>query len=157
LSTANEGWGNFRKFSTIPNVDWQDPRVQLIDLSGDGFPDVLIDRGDNFVWYRSKGAEGFEAPRRIPNAHDAATRPMLVFNDARTSIQFADMTGDGLPDLVRIRNGEIAYWPSLGFGRFGEMIRMRGLVPFAAAADLWNPSRIRLSDVDGSGTTDVIH
>jgi hypothetical protein len=61
--TANEGWGNFRKFSTIPNVDWQDPRVQLIDLSGDGFPDVLIDRGDNFVWYRSKGAEGFEPPK----------------------------------------------------------------------------------------------
>ncbi|NJL73003.1 MAG: hypothetical protein HC888_16370 [Candidatus Competibacteraceae bacterium] len=46
------GLGNFRKFTTIPNIDWQDPRVQLIDLSGDGFPDVLIDRGDWMAWYR---------------------------------------------------------------------------------------------------------
>jgi hypothetical protein len=89
---------------------------------------------------------------------DAVTRPMVVLNDARTSIQFADMTGDGLPDLVRIRNGEIAYWPSLGYDRFGgEIIHMRGLSPFAKAGELWNPIRIRFSDVDGSGTTDVIH
>ncbi|MFV8753052.1 SpvB/TcaC N-terminal domain-containing protein [Nannocystaceae bacterium ST9] len=155
--TANEGWGNFRRFSAIPNIDWQDPRVQLIDVSGDGFPDVLIDRGDSFAWYRSKGAEGFEAPKRVPNVHDAQSKPTLVFHDARTSIQFADMTGDGLPDLVRIRNGEVAYWPNLGFARFGAMIRMRGLSPFAPAANLFDPGRIRLADVDGSGTTDLIY
>jgi RHS repeat-associated protein len=155
--TANEGWGNFRKFSTIPNIDWQDPRVQLIDLSGDGFPDILIDRGDWFTWYRSKGSEGFEAPRRIPNVQDAATKPVLVLHDACVSIQFADMTGDGLPDLVRIRNGEVAYWPSLGYGRFGNMIRMGGLSPFAVASDLFDPSRLRLTDVEGSGTTDLIY
>jgi RHS repeat-associated protein len=154
--TANEGWGNFRRFSTIPNIDWQDPRVQLIDVSGDGFPDVLIDRGDAFAWYRSKGAEGFEAPKRIPNTHDAATRPMLVFHDPRTSIQFADMTGDGLPDLVRIRNGEVVYWPCLGFGRFGKMIRMGGLSPFAGG-DAFDAGRVRLADVDGSGVTDLIY
>ncbi|WP_280524073.1 toxin TcdB middle/C-terminal domain-containing protein, partial [Enhygromyxa salina] len=67
------------------------------------------------------------------------------------------MTGDGLPDLVRIRNGEVAYWPCLGFGQFGQMIRMRGLSSFASASDLFHPSRIRLSDVDGSGTTDLIY
>ncbi|PRQ06642.1 SpvB/TcaC N-terminal domain-containing protein [Enhygromyxa salina] len=155
--TDNEGWGNFRKFSTIPNIDWNDPRLQLIDVSGDGFPDVLIDRGDHFTWYRSKGADGFDAPKRIPNTHNTASRPTQVFNDARTSIQFADMTGDGLPDLVRIRNGEVAYWPCLGFGQFGQMIRMRGLSSFASASDLFHPSRIRLSDVDGSGTTDLIY
>ncbi|PRQ09355.1 SpvB/TcaC N-terminal domain-containing protein [Enhygromyxa salina] len=155
--TEDEGWGNFRKFSTVPNIDWQDPRVQLIDLAGDGFPDVLVDRGDNFGWYRSKGVDGFEAPKQIPNTHDAASRPMLVFNDARISIQFADMTGDGLPDLVRVRNGEVAYWPCLGFGQFGRMIRMGGLSSFASASDLFHPSRVRLSDVDGSGTTDLIY
>ena len=29
------------------------------------------------------------------------------------------MNGDGLADLVRIRNGEVCYWPNLGYGRFG--------------------------------------
>ena len=27
------------------------------------------------------------------------------------------MSGDGLTDLVRIRNGEVCYWPNLGYGR----------------------------------------
>ncbi|NJK31765.1 MAG: hypothetical protein HC927_04710, partial [Deltaproteobacteria bacterium] len=131
--------------------------MQLIDLSGDGFPDILIDRGQTFAWYRSKGAEGFEAPRIVPNPGDDQCKPTLLFSDARTVVQFADMTGDGMPDLVRIRNGEVCYWPSLGHGRFGAMIRMRGLSPFAKAADLFHPNRVRLADVDGSGTTDLIY
>ena len=29
------------------------------------------------------------------------------------------MTGDGLQDIVLLRNGNVAYWPNLGHGRFG--------------------------------------
>ena len=32
--------------------------------------------------------------------------------------------GDGLTDLVRIRNGEVCYWPNLGYGRFGAKVTM---------------------------------
>ena len=28
-------------------------------------------------------------------------------------------SGDGLADIVRIPNGEVCYWPNLGYGRFG--------------------------------------
>ena len=31
---------------------------------------------------------------------------------ATQSIYLADMSGDGLSDLVRIRNGEVCYWPN---------------------------------------------
>ena len=34
------------------------------------------------------------------------------------------MSGDGLTDLVRIRNGEVCYWPNLGYGRFGAKVTM---------------------------------
>ena len=34
------------------------------------------------------------------------------------------MTGDGLSDIVRIRNGEICYWPNRGYGRFGAKVEM---------------------------------
>jgi RHS repeat-associated protein len=157
---ANEphggGWGDFRSFSSIPNIDWQDPRLTLIDLSGDGFPDVLFDRGRDFVWYRSKGAEGFDTPRVVPHTGDDRSRPVVWFSDRSTAIQFADMTGDGLVDIVRIRNGEVVYWPSLGYGRFGTMVRMRGLTPFDAA-DLFDPGRVRMADVDGNGATDIIY
>ena len=31
----------------------------------------------------------------------------------------ADISGDGLTDILRVRNGDIYYWPNLGYGRFG--------------------------------------
>ncbi|WP_146155604.1 FG-GAP repeat domain-containing protein, partial [Enhygromyxa salina] len=130
--------------------------VQLIDLSGDGFPDLLLDRGRDFVWYRSKGAEGFESPRVVPNPGDDRSKPVVLFSDPRMAIQYADMTGDGLVDIVRIRNGEVVYWSNLGYGRFGPMIRMGGLSAFAAGRS-FEPGRVRLADVDGSGATDLIY
>ncbi len=154
--TADEGWEAFRSFGSIPNIDWQDPRMQMIDLSGDGFPDILIDRGETFEWYRSKGTEGFEGPYIVPNPGDDSGRPVLLFNDARTTIQFADMTGDGLADLVMIGACEVCYWPNLGHGRFGAKIAMRGLVPFDAP-DRFDPKRIRLADTDGTAATDIVY
>ena len=35
-------------------------------------------------------------------------------------------SGDGLVDIVRVRNGEICYWPNLGHGRFGRKVTMSG-------------------------------
>ncbi len=32
--------------------------------------------------------------------------------------------GDGLPDWVRLRNGEVCYGPNLGYGRFGAKVTM---------------------------------
>ena len=40
------------------------------------------------------------------------------------------MSGDGLSDLVRIRNGEVCYWPNLGYGRFGAKVTMDGAPVF---------------------------
>ncbi|PRQ08098.1 SpvB/TcaC N-terminal domain-containing protein [Enhygromyxa salina] len=152
----DDRWGNFRSFAAVPNIDWQDPNLQLIDLVGDGFPDLLLPHANGFAWYRSRGAEGFEAPRVVMHPGDDRSRPVLLFSDRQSSVQFADMTGDGLVDLVRIRNGEIAYWPNLGHGRFGPIVRM-GDVPAFAAPDLFSPDRLRLADVDGSGTTDLLY
>ncbi|NJL73231.1 MAG: hypothetical protein HC888_17670 [Candidatus Competibacteraceae bacterium] len=33
--TEQEGWGSFRRLGSVPNINWQDPRLQLIDLTGD--------------------------------------------------------------------------------------------------------------------------
>src|SRR5262249_40648841 len=71
-------------------------------------------------------------------------------------IYLADMSGDGLVDLVRIRSGEVSYWPSLGYGRFGPMVTM-DKPPCFDLPDQFDRRRIRLADVDGSGTTDIIY
>jgi RHS repeat-associated protein len=66
------------------------------------------------------------------------------------------LSGDGLTDIVRIRNGEVCYWPNLGYGRFGAKVTMDN-APWFEAQDLFDGRRIRLADIDGSGTTDVIY
>ena len=67
------------------------------------------------------------------------------------------MSGDGLTDLVRIRNGEVCYWPNLGYGRFGAKVTMDNAPWFdapgpvrSAAASGWPTSTV-------SGTTDIIY
>ena len=66
------------------------------------------------------------------------------------------MSGDGLTDLVRIRNGEVCYWPNLGYGRFGAKVTMDN-APWFDDPDQFDHKRIRLADIDGSGTTDIIY
>jgi hypothetical protein len=60
------------------------------------------------------------------------------------------MVGDGLSDIVRIRYSEVCYWPNLGYGRFGTKVTM-GNAPVLERPDLFDPRRIHLADIDGSG------
>jgi len=71
-------------------------------------------------------------------------------------IFLADLSGDGLVDLARIRNGEVCYWPNLGYGNFGAKVSMEN-APWFDDADIFSQQRVRLADVDGSGTTDIIY
>ena len=87
---------------------------------------------------------------------DEEKGPHLVFADGTQSIYLADLSGDGLTDLVRIRNGEVCYWPNLGYGRFGAKVTMDN-APWFDRPDLFDQQRIRLADIDGSGTTDLIY
>ena len=66
------------------------------------------------------------------------------------------MSGDGLADLVRVRNGEVCYWPNRGYGRFGAKVAMDN-APCFDAPDSFDQKRVRLADIDGSGTTDLIY
>ena len=82
--------------------------------------------------------------------------PRLVFADSTQSIYLADMSGDGLTDLVRIRNGEVCYWPNTGYGHFGVKITLDNS-PWFDNLDQFDQRRIRIADIDGSGTTDIIY
>src|SRR5262249_38180856 len=100
--------------------------------------------------------EGFGAPIRVPKPKDEDEGPAIVFADGDQAIFLADMSGDGLTDIVRIRNGEVCYWPNLGYGRFGTKVAM-DRAPWFDANDLFDQKRIRLADIDGSGDTDIIY
>ncbi|WP_409071735.1 SpvB/TcaC N-terminal domain-containing protein [Burkholderia ubonensis] len=152
----DEGWQSFRPFTSRLNRDTRDPNLKFIDLDGDGHADVLITEQDVFSWHHSLAEEGFGPAQRFRQALDEERGPRLVFADGTQSIYLADMCGDGLTDLVRIRNGAVCYWPNLGYGRFGAKVTMDN-APWLDHPDQFDQRRVRLADIDGSGTNDIIY
>ena len=153
---GEEGWQPFRPFTSRLNRDTRDPNLKFIDLDGDGHADVLITEDNAFVWHPSLAEEGFGQAVRVARALDEERGPRLVFADGTQSIYLADMCGDDLTDLVRIRNGEVCYWPNLGYGRFGAKVTMDN-APWFDTPDQFDQRRVRLADLDGSGTNDIIY
>ncbi len=151
-----DGWQPFKTFANLPNIDLADPRTRLLDLTGDGRPDILISEDNVFTWYASQGRKGYTRAQTISHPFNEEQGPHIVFADSTQSIFLADMSGDGLSDIVRIRNGEICYWPNLGYGRFGAKIGMDNS-PCFDHPDSFDPSFLRLADIDGSGTPDMIY
>jgi RHS repeat-associated protein len=154
--TPDEGWAPFRPFRTLPSRDWDDPNIRFVDITGDGIADVLITQDDSFTWHPSLLDAGFGDAVRIRVPYDEEDGPRVVFADGTQSIYLADMSGDGLSDLVRIRNGEACYWPNRGYGRFGAKVTMDNSPRFDDP-DLFEQQRILLADTDGSGTTDILY
>ena len=151
-----EGWQAFRSFESLPNINIGDANVRLIDLNGDGKSELLVAEDNVFTWYESTGRKGFTQAHKAPRSFDEERDPQLVFADATQTIFVADMSGDGLTDIVRIRNGQVCYWPNLGYGRFGSKVSMDN-APVFDHPDAFDPAHLRLADIDGSGPTDIIY
>ncbi|MGJ0506827.1 MAG: SpvB/TcaC N-terminal domain-containing protein [Methylocystis sp.] len=154
--TADADWEPFKPLPALPAIRWSEPNLQFVDLTGDGLADVLITEEDAYTFYRSLGLEGFAEAERIPTPPDEERGPHLVYADGTFTVSFADMSGGGLRDLVRVCNGEVCYWPNLGYGKFGAKVTMDGSPRFDCD-DLFDPKRVRLVDIDGSGSTDVVY
>lgn len=154
--TSNGDWAPLTSFRSLPNADWADPNLRFVDLTGDGHADILRTEDDALVWYPSLAEDGFGPAERAAQPVDDDAGPRLVFADGTQSVYLADMSGDGLTDLVRIRNGEVCYWPSLGYGRFGAKVSMDD-APRFDRPDQFDQQRIRIADIDGSGNTDLIY
>ena len=154
--TPDGKWKTFQPFESLPNIDWNDSNLRFVDLNGDGHADVLITEQEVFTWYPSLAKVGFGAAQHVPQSWDEEQGPRLVFSDGTQSIYLTDMSGDGLVDLARIQNGEVCYWPNLGYGRFGAKVTMDN-APWFDNPEMFDHKRIRVGDVDGSGTTDIFY
>jgi len=151
-----DGWASFRPFRSVPDLDWNDSNIRFVDLTGDGRADILITEDDRITWYPSLGEEGFGPARCVYAELDEQRRPRLVAANRDEAVYLADMNGDGLADLVRIRNGSVNYWPNLGYGRFGARVSMAN-APHFASLEEFDQRRIRMADLDGSGIASLVY
>jgi RHS repeat-associated protein len=68
------------------------------------------------------------------------------------SVELVDWDGDGLPDVLELRNGLARVWPNLGRGRFGVPVPIPN---FPGPVTLDQPG-VAFADMDGNGVADLL-
>ena len=154
---SDEGkWQPFRAFIKTLNLDLRDPNVRMLDVNGDGRPDIILSDQGGFWWWENLGKIGYDNPELAANSFNEEQCPAVLFADQEQRIFLADMSGDGMTDIVRIRNDEICYWANIGYGRFGAKVTMSNSPRFDHP-DQFNPAYLQLADISGTGATDIIY
>ena len=147
-------WHPPRQFKRRPRVNAADGGVQFVDLTGDGRPDLVVDRGrEGLLYFPFLGPEGFGDPIRVER-RNRRSGGLPTLDARQPHIYLADMTGDGLTDVVEIRGGRVEYWPNLGHGRFGAGVVMADPPRLARSHE---KARVRLVDLDGAGAAGLLY
>src|SRR5262249_37775202 len=132
----------------------KDPEVKLVDLDGDGVTDALLS-SSTLVCFFNDPKNGWSSDsdheRRVPRQSLDAF-PDVDFSDPR--VKWADMTGDGLQDIIVVHSGRVDYWPNTGRGNWGRRVTMKTnpTLPWE-----YDPTRVLVGDVDGDGVADLIY
>lgn len=148
-------FGPRKKFGSVPWIDWEKSNIKFMDLDGDGRSEVVVAEDGRIRVYLSGGMKGYgNAIYRYFT--EPGEKPVLVSKSPDEAVFAADMTGDGLADLVRVRFSQVCYWPNYGHGRFGSAIYMENAPVLGGFKD-FNPANLIVADIDGSGTTDLLY
>jgi hypothetical protein len=134
-----------------------DPGVQIAEMNGDGLPDlVLMKSGLLHYWPgRGNGSWGTGdrnacASGRLPGVqYVAMARPPLFGVVGAGSVQLNDLNGDGFSDLVEVKKDGIDVY--LNDNGVGWSDRYTVATPPTSST-----SAVRLVDINGSGTPDVL-
>ncbi|HEX5717699.1 MAG TPA: SpvB/TcaC N-terminal domain-containing protein, partial [Thermoanaerobaculia bacterium] len=129
----------------LPARSLADRDLELVDLFGNGLPDILEMNGSVRYW-RNRGGGSFDLPREM------ATAPAGL-RLGETGVQLLDADGDGRADLLVSRGSVSGFYPLA----YGGLWDRRSFRPFAAAPtfSLEDPE-VRLVDLNGDGVTDAI-
>jgi RHS repeat-associated protein len=141
-------WGGFEPIARIPTTE-QSSASETVDLHGDGRADLMTLSRSAVNFYPSLGEKGFAPARSAGRRTDF---PSAQANSGTERVVFADVFGDGLAHRLRVTDGEVAVWPNLGEGRFGDRLTLAN----PPASEGFAASRCFFADIDGTGAIDIV-
>ncbi|QLL16556.1 insecticidal toxin complex [Pseudomonas chlororaphis subsp. aurantiaca] len=144
-------WSRFIPFPTFP-AEFLQPSAQLADLVGGGLSDLALIGPKSVRLYTNRRSDGFSPPVNV--AHMSDNELPVFGHDPAALVAFSDVLGSGQSHLVYIRYNSLECWPNLGRGHFGLPLMLASLNFDQASFD---PSRVFLADIDGSGAADLIY
>ena len=152
----DDGWSDLEVRQRIdsdsfPNISFEDPRVKLGDVTGDGLQDILFiqNRRVEYWPYRGYGRWGRRVTmRNSPRFEDAVFFPGIGFDPKRLLV--GDVDGDGVADLVYVSSGHITVWINQDGNAWSDPIVIHGTPPVTDA------TAVRLADMLGTGTDGIL-
>jgi RHS repeat-associated protein len=155
-------WGCSQVDTPIPAALTLDtPGVQLADMNGDRLQDfVWLQRTDpsrRAVWYwRHRGEARFEAQPVVMTIDGTASTEIdlgvpMTNEEAAERVKLADVTGDGLTDILLVTSGEVLVWVNIAGERWSAPLRFTDTPEFDPAK-----TSLRLADMNGNGSTDLL-
>lgn len=170
VAFLNTGQGQFTKKTlySAPHPGWGSSGIQLVDLNGDGRPDILYTNGDildepylwkpyhGLQWLENKGDLRFEYHRiaDLYGVHHAVAAP--VTGKALPDILAVSfLPADKFPDRTARGADAVVLFEQVGPGRFERHTLVSGACDavVCAAADLYGTGRIDLIVGNFSSTT----
>jgi RHS repeat-associated protein len=156
--------------------------TRTMDVDGDGVLDVVVTNGSAYQTFfglaRYPGGDGqfgtaawtsgttasISTQKPAMSCEPWSSQAVPLGDDDQKS---ADMNGDGLPDIVRVRSGSVLYWPGRGNGFWGTGLRTncppgtiasgRSIAMTSSPTFAVDPgAALRLRDVNGDGLDDLV-
>jgi RHS repeat-associated protein len=164
-----------------PRIDFgaDSPFIRAFDVNDDHLVDIVRTTGTslqtwlNLGWIPGGNGKFGSATYAAGTGYTLSTTPIetclpragLPLDFASSEIRLADMNGDGLQDIVKVRRGDVLYWPGRGDGVFGVGSREcpagyaggREIRMADSPRDLpFSINDLHVADVNGDGASDLV-
>jgi YD repeat-containing protein len=149
FNDPKKGWGEVRQVERrsvdeFPNVNFSDPRVRLVDLTGDGLQDIALIHDGAVQYWPNLGYGNWGKRLHMRNS------PRLPFGYDPKRVLIGDIDGDGLADFVYVENNKVTVWINQSGNGWCDPVEIRGTPPVS------DMDTVRLTDLLGVGVSGVL-
>ena len=151
--------------------------IRLLDVNNDHFVDVVRTTGTRTETFinlsgdvNHQGEFGHFNKDGEPISGEPVTSCILMHGGPiqfdNPGVQFGDMNGDGVQDIVHMVSGNLVYWPGRGWGQWGDTDEDCAAGEYVDGTDIemknspWfsNPDAegVLIADVNGDGLSDLV-